>query len=58
VPQAVGANQKEGISLWLLKEDVAAWLDARPPPPQGFLIPRPGSPTCHASSVGFALRSL
>ena len=54
VPQTVGANQ-EGISLWLLREEVAAWLDARPPPPQGFLTSRPGSPTCHASSVGFVL---
>lgn len=42
---------------WLLKDDIAAWLDSRPPPPHCFLIPRPGSPPSHAPHIDFPLPS-
>ena len=49
VPEAESNHPEE--SEWFIKEDVAIWLDSRPPPPQRFLVPRPGSPGSLAPSV-------
>lgn len=46
---------ENGCVRWFVKDDVAAWLDSRPPPPKCFLIPRPGSPDSHAPKLEFAL---
>jgi len=43
-PSVKCRNREVELSLWILKDDVATWLDSRPPPPQCFLTPRPGSP--------------
>ena len=32
---------------WRLKDDIGTWLNSRPPPPQCFLMPRPGTPESH-----------
>lgn len=32
---------------WRLKREVGRWLDSRPPPPDCYLLPRPGSPEDH-----------
>lgn len=56
VPLAEDGRMK-GLE-WTAKDNVIAWLDSRPPPPQCFLIPRPGSPDSHAPKLEFALHSV
>ena len=43
---------------WVLKDEVATWLDSRPPPQQGFLVPSPGSPESNVPTLESPLRSL
>lgn len=46
---AAGAHSNEyepenEPAKWEIKENVRTWLDSRPALPEGFMIPRPGSP--------------
>lgn len=43
------------LPKWVLKDEVVEWLDSRQPPPQGLLLPRPGSPESHRPLIDFPL---
>lgn len=56
-PGPAGVDTENVVPHWILKYEVEAWLDSRPPPPQRFLLPRPGSPEFQAPLDGVPLHA-
>lgn len=42
-PSQPNFEGKDAVQRWVLKPEVQAWLDARPPAPERYRLPRPGS---------------